>query len=104
MSNTFDGSITVIATGATFATGAASASTTIPVCSSGEYPRYVRVSVDKDAYIKIGTGAATATANDMLVQAAAPAIIHVPSGYTKIAAILLGVTPGVCNVVPLENM
>jgi aspartate/methionine/tyrosine aminotransferase len=98
-----DDSITVVAVGTTITTGATSTSTTIPTAQSGETPRYIRVSADTACFVKLGTAAATATANDILVQPGDAVILHVPGGYTKIAAIQ-SAAAGKCNVVPLENM
>ena len=103
MSNRYDDYITVVAVGTTITTSGTSASATIPSCQSGEYPRYVRVAATAACYVKLGTGAATATTSDILVQPADAVILHVPSGYTKIAAIQDSAA-GKCNVVPLENM
>lgn len=98
-----DDYITVTAVGTTITTGAASASATIPTDSAGNIPRYVRVSATAACYVKIGVSAATATANDILVQPADAVILAVPSGITKIAAIQ-DTAAGKCNVVPLENV
>ncbi len=104
MSKTFSSSaITVIAVGTTITTGASSASATIPVCQSGESPRYIRVSATANCYVKLGTAAATATANDILVTSGDAVILHVPGGYTKVAAIQ-DAAAGKCSIVPLENM
>lgn len=97
-----DDFITIVATGTTLTTGVASASATIPSASSTETPRYIRVSATAACYVKLGTTAATATANDILVQPADAVILHVPQGYTKIAAIQ-DTAAGKCNIVPLEN-
>lgn len=94
--------ITVTAVGSTITTGAASTSITIPNDSAGNVPRYVRVSATAACYVKLGVSAATATANDILVQPADAVVLHIPSGITKIAAIQDSVA-GKCNVVPLEN-
>lgn len=98
-----DDYITVTAVGSTITTGAASASATIPTDSAGNIPRYVRVSATAACYVKIGVSAATATANDILVQPADAVILAIPSGITKIAAIQ-DTAAGKCNVVPLENV
>lgn len=104
MSQTYSGgAITVIAGGANITTSGTSASATIPTMQSGEYPRYVRVSATAACYVTIGTAAATATANHILVQPADAVILHIPSGYTKIAAIQEAAA-GKCNVQALENM
>jgi hypothetical protein len=103
MSQTYEGGpISVNSVGTTITTGAASASATIPSDSAGNLPRYVRVSATAAAYVKLGVSAATATANDMLVQPADAVILHIPSGITKIAAIQDSVA-GKVNVVPLDN-
>lgn len=103
MSNRYDDFVTIVAPSANITTGAASASITIPTTSSGEYPRYIRVSSINAAYVKLGTTSATAVAGDILVQPADALILHVPSGYTKIAAIQ-DAAAGKVNVAPLENM
>lgn len=102
MSNRFDDHITVVATGSTIATTGTSASVTIPNTVSGQVPKFVRISATNACYVKIGTTAATATANDMLIQPADAVVLHIPSGYTKIAAIQDSAA-GKCNVVALEN-
>lgn len=103
MSNTYEGAISVNAVGSTMTSGAASTSITIPNNSAGEAPRYVRVSATAAAYVKLGVSAATATANDILVQPADSFILHVPSGITKIACIQ-DAAAGKVNVVPLDNV
>jgi len=97
-----DDFITATATGATITTSGTSSSVTIPSASSGEIPRYVRVSATAACYVKLGATSATATANDILVQPADSVILHIPQGVTKIAAIQ-DAAAGKCNVVPLEN-
>lgn len=103
MGNRFEDAVTVIATGVSIATTGTSASATIPVCQSGEYPRYIRVAATAAACVRIGTGAATAVTTDMQVQPGDAVILHVPSGYTKIAAIQVSAA-GVVQVSPMENM
>ena len=104
MSQTFSSSaITIVATGVQILTGVSSASATIPVCSSGEYPRYIRIAASQPACVRIGTTAATATTNDMQVQPGDAVILQLPNGYTKIAAIQATVG-GIVQISPLENM
>lgn len=98
-----DDFITCTAVGTTLTTGAASTSATIPSASSGEIPRYIRVAATQACYVKLGTAAATATANDILVQPADAVVLHVPQGVTKVAAIQ-DTAAGKCNIVPLENL
>jgi hypothetical protein len=96
------GTMSVIATGASITTGAASASATIPNDSSGEVARYVRVTATVAAHVRIGVSAATAVATDLLVMPSDAVILHIPRGYTKIAAIQ-NAAAGVVIVTPLEN-
>lgn len=103
MSQTFGGGfITVTAAGFSAATGAASASTAIPVASDGNRPRYIRVAGRNECYVKLGGAAVAATTNDILVQPADSVILAVPNGVTHIAYIQ-GTGVGQVNVVPLEN-
>jgi len=104
MSQTFSSAaITVVATGVSITTSATSASATIPFCSSGEYPRYIRIAASAPACVRIGTTAATAVTTDMQVQPGDAVILQLPSGYTKIAAIQVS-GAGVVQVSALENM
>jgi hypothetical protein len=103
MSNTFENSITVVSAGTSQASGAASAGTTIPLCSSGEVPRYIRIASSNAAYVRIGAGAQTAVAGDLMVQAGDAAVISVPRGYTHFAVLQVTVA-GVVQISPLENM
>ncbi|WP_343577944.1 hypothetical protein [Pseudomonas sp.] len=104
MSKVFDASaITVTVTGATIATGAASASAGIPKASSGEYPRYIRIAATAAAYVRIGKGAQTAIATDLLVQPGDAVVLAVASGLDTVAAIQV-TAAGVVQISPLENM
>lgn len=103
MAQTFASSgITVVASGISPATGAASAVSAIPNDSSGRTPSYIRVAARNECYVKLGTAGTTATASDILVQPADSVILQVPKGITHIAYIQ-GTAAGVVNVVPLEN-
>ena len=103
MSNTYSGSpVTVIGTGVNIATSGTSASATIPNDQAGNFPRYVRVAATSACYVRIDKTSATAVTTDMLVQPADAVILHVPSGYTKIAGIQVAAA-GVLQVSPLEN-
>ena len=104
MSNVFSSSaMTIVATGVSITTSGTSASATIPLCASGEYPRYVRVAATVAACVRIGTDSATAATTDMQIQPGDAVIMHIPNGYTKIAAIQVA-SAGVVQVSPLENM
>ena len=102
MSNTFEGAVVVVATGVNITTSAASASATIPLMSSGEVPRYIRITASTGAYVRIGNGTPTAVNTDMMVQPGDAVIIAV-CNYTKIAALQV-TAAGVVQVSPLENM
>jgi hypothetical protein len=102
MSNTFENAITVIATGANIATGAASASASIPKMSSGETPRYIRIAATAAAYVRIGNGALTAVNTDLMVQPG-DAVILAVGNLANIAALQVAAA-GVLQVSPLENM
>lgn len=103
MSQRFNGGFQVImAVGFTAATGAASASTAIPVNLSGNRPNYVRVTAINESYVKLGTSGVAATSNDILVQPGDCIILAVPAGVTHIAYIQ-GTLAGKVNVAPLEN-
>ncbi len=103
MGNRFDDSVTIVVTGAAIATSAASASVAIPNCSSGEKPRYIRITATAPACVRIGPGATTAITTDAQVQPGDALIMSVPQGYINIAAIQVA-GPGVVQVSPLENM
>lgn len=95
--------ITVTAVGTAITTSGTSTSAAIPVASDGNSPRFIRVTSRNEAYVKLGTSGVVATTNDILVQPADSVILAVPSGITHIAAIQ-GVSAGVVNIVPLENI
>jgi aspartate 1-decarboxylase len=102
MSNTFEGAVMVVATGVNITTSAASASAVIPSMSSGERPRYIRITASTGAYVRIGNGALTAVNTDMMVQPGDAVIIAV-CNLANIAALQVS-APGVVQVSPLENM
>lgn len=98
-----DDAITVIASGATISTSGTSARVALPNMSSGEGPRYIRVSATAAAYVKLGKdNTVTAAAGDLLVQPADAVILSV-NRNTYIAAIQVA-GAGVVQVSPLENM
>jgi len=103
MANTFGGGfISVNAVGFSAVTGGTSARSPIPVDGSGNRPNYVRVAARNECYVKIGTVAVVATANDILVQNADSILLQVGRADTHIAYIQ-GVAGGQVNVVPLDN-
>ena len=104
MSQTFSSSaITIVATGAKITTSGTSSAVAIPFCSSGEYPRYIRVAATQPACIKLAVSSAVATTNDTQVQPGDAIYMSVPSGYTSIAAIQVS-GAGIVQISALENM
>lgn len=98
-----DDYMTILAVGVSAATGAASARSALPTATSGEIPRFVRVSARNECYVKLGNSTVTATGNDILVQPGDSAVLTVPRGITHIAYIQ-GTAAGQVNVVPLEDV
>lgn len=98
-----DDFITVTATGISITTGAASAGASIPLMSSGEVPRYVRVAATVAAHVRFGKTSATAVATDALIQPGDSQVFHIPSGYDYVAAIQ-NASSGKVIVTPMENM
>jgi hypothetical protein len=103
MGQRFDGSpVMVFATGVNIATSGTSASATIPNMSSGELPRYIRVSASLAAYVRLGKTTATAVNTDMMVQPG-DAVVMCVAGCDTIAALQVSAA-GVVQVSPMENM
>jgi hypothetical protein len=97
-----DDFITVLATGANITTSGTSARVAIPPASSGEIPRYVRVTSTAAAHIKLGGATVAAVAADLLVQPADSVVLAVPRGVTYIASIQ-DTAAGTVNIAPLED-
>ena len=102
MAQTFHAGVTIVTTGFSAATGAASAASAIPNDSSGRAPNYIRVAARNECYVKLGLSGVTATNQDILVQPADSIFLQVPKGITHIAYIQ-GAAAGQVNVSPLEN-
>ena len=98
------GYITATVTGITLASGAASTGTTLPVMSSGERPRFIRIAATAPACIRVGAGAQTAVTTDLQVQPGDAVILMIPTGVTNIACIAATATTGTVQVSPCENM
>lgn len=92
----------IFATGVNITTGAASAGATIPMSSAGVVPRYIRVAASVAACVRIGTGAQTAVATDMVVQPGEAVVLSV-NGCTHIAAIQQAAA-GTVQVSPVEDI
>ena len=92
----------IFATGVSITTSATSANATIPNSSAGVLPRYIRISATANAFVRIGSGAQTAVATDMLVQPAESVILAV-NGNNNIAAIQQ-LAAGIVQVSPVEDL
>lgn len=101
MQSRFVPAISVIAAGATLASGAASARVAIPVSGDGFAPRYVRIGGTVACYVRAGDVTVVAAAGDCLVQPGDPLYLAV-KGFTHVATIQVA-GPGVISVVPLED-
>lgn len=93
--------ITIGATGVSVTTGAASTGGTIPVNAAGAKPKYVRVAAINESYLRIGVGAQTAVATDLLVQPGDAVVLSV-GACTNYAAIQ-GTAAGKVTITPLED-
>lgn len=98
-----EAALPIFSPGAIITTGAASASVAIPNLSSGNRPNFIRVGATQAAYVRVGTGAQTAAAGDLLVQPADAIILAVGPGTTTIAAIQV-TTAGIVQVSPIETI
>jgi hypothetical protein len=94
--------VTILATGASITTGAASAQVAIPNTSAGTKPVRIRVAATAAAHVRLGVAAATATTADTLVQAGDAVVMTVPRGVGFIAAIQNAAT-GTVQIAPLED-
>jgi hypothetical protein len=102
MSGIYQGSfITVTKTGVTQASSGSSAGGTIPLDSSGNVPKFIRVAATAAACIRLGPGAQTAVTSDLQVQPGDAVVMMVPSGYTNYAVIQVAAA-GVVQISPLD--
>jgi len=88
-------------TGVNITTGAASASSALPVGSAGGAAKSVRVAATVNARVRVGLTGLTAVATDFLVTPN-EAIVIDTRGCTHVAAIQ-DTAAGVVNVAPVEN-
>lgn len=96
-----DDAISVSATGVSITLGAASAGSALPTCLDGSKPRYIRLATTTAAFVRVGNGAQTAVATDLLVLPGFPTTLKV-TGQSHIAALQAG-TAGILIVTPLED-
>jgi hypothetical protein len=105
MAQTFIGYPVITQTGINLAIGAASVTGTIPLMSSGQVPRFVRISAQGACCFRMfPTAGGSAVNTDTQVQPGDSLIIAVPDGFTKISVIQQGAGTGAFQVSPLENM
>jgi hypothetical protein len=92
-----------VVTGVNLTAGAVSTSASLPVNSAGNVARYVRVAVvgAGAAHVRIGKGAQTAVATDLLIVGQAGAEMLDVGGCDTIAVIQEG-TGGLVNVSPMD--
>jgi len=88
--------------GVNITTGAASASATIPLDTSGNKARYIRISASLAAYVRIDKTTATAVSTDMMVQPGDAVILQVGQ-YDKVAALQVAAA-GVVQVSALDDV
>jgi hypothetical protein len=90
-------------TGVTIAYSATSASAALPVTSSGDLPRFVRVVVSNgQACVRAGVSGVVAVNTDAMVQPSDSLTLCV-TGATHIAAVALASSSGTVQISPLEN-
>lgn len=87
--------------GQNITTSGVSASVTLANDSSGNKPKYIRVSATVAAYVRFTKGASTAVAADMLVQPGDAQIVSMLSLDTISA--LQVTAAGIVNIVAVEN-
>lgn len=97
-----DDFLTVTVTGVSITTGAASSGGALPVASSNEIPRYIRVAATAAATFRMGIGAQTALTTDLLVQPGDAVVLAVPRGVTHCAALQV-TAAGIVQVSPVED-
>ena len=103
MGSRFEDFVTVTTVGAVVTSSGTSAQVAIPNCSSGEKPRYIRVSATAAASVRLGKTTATATTADTQVQPGDSITLQVPRGLDVIAVIQVSAA-GQVQISPLENM
>ena len=93
---------TVVKTGVQQVSSAASSGGLLPLDSSGNVPRYIRVAATAPACVRLGAGAQTAVTTDLQIQPGDAAVMSVPLGFTNFACIQVS-GPGIVQISPLEN-
>lgn len=94
--------LSILKTGIAITTGVASAGATIPTTSNNTQPYYVRLVATAACYVKVGKGAQTAVAGDLMIQPDAPTVICIGPNIDNIAVLQVAAA-GILQVSPLEN-
>lgn len=93
----------VSVTGANITTSASSADVAVPNDAAGTVPKYVRIAATAAAHVRIGSGAQTAVATDLLVQPGDAVVLQCPAATPHVAAIQ-DAAAGKVTVTPLDNL
>jgi len=93
--------IGISVTGATVASGAASANVVIPTLPGGIPTKYYRIAASQAAYVKIGQSGVAAVAGDMVVQPGDAVIVRASGPYV---AALQQTAAGVVQISPLDDV
>ena len=99
--NQIANSRTITQTGVSITTSGVSASAVLPVANGGAAARGYRITATVAAHVRLGVGAPTAVATDVLVQPGESLIIN-RVGFTHVAAIQ-NAAAGVVIVTPLDD-
>lgn len=89
----------IAGTGQNLTVGASSAAST----AFGSATFAVYVSTTGNCHLRVGTGAVTAVATDMLVKASDPPLLLKVAPGEKIAVIQDGASTGTCNVIEVTH-
>lgn len=92
----------ILKTGVSITTSGASAGSLLATDSSGAVATYVRIVATAAAYVRLGTGAQTAVATDMIVQPG-DSIVLATAGSTHAAALQVA-SAGVVQISPVEGL
>lgn len=94
--------ITIFKRGAIITTSATSANVAMPTDSSGNSPRYVRITASNPSYVALGVSGVVAAAGDFIVQPGDAVVVAV-NGATFVAAIQQSAA-GVVQISGLDNL
>jgi len=90
-------------TGINLTTGVASVAGTLPNNSAGVPAKFIRIAATAAAYVRIGVGAQTAVATDMMILPNSAGHIQATLGATHIAALQVSAA-GTVQISPVEDI